>query len=351
MKKVLAMLLAGAMVLSLAACGGGNNGGGGGGNAGGGDDKPVTLIGGDTASRGAAGQLFGEAVAANLEKAGSTVTLDYHPNGDLGDDSTLLRQVQGNDLQIVVCQTAPVVNLVPEMAVFDLPMVFAPYTGDQIEAVLNGDSEFHKQLQSAYEANGFHLLGFLQNATYRLTTSKKPLNTLADFQGLVIRTMENENHVAFWTAIGASPSPLTWSETYFALQTGSRDAQENAADTIVGNNLQEVQQYLDCTNHILYANQMAISLEAWNSLSDTQKADLEKAVADALAELRPQLAQIDQDNKDLLEKDEKNPMTIVTYENSFFEEVMAVQGVKDLYAKIDGDTNGLATTLQDSLAG
>ena len=40
--------------------------------------------------------------------------------------------------------------------------------------------------------------------------------------------------MAFWTAIGAEPTPLAWSEVYFALQSGTIDAQENAADTCVG---------------------------------------------------------------------------------------------------------------------
>ena len=55
-----------------------------------------------------------------------------------------------------------------------------------------------------------HLLGFLQNATFRLTTSNRELKTLEDFKGLQIRTMENANHMEFWQAIGAQPTPLAW---------------------------------------------------------------------------------------------------------------------------------------------
>ena len=49
-----------------------------------------------------------------------------------------------------------------------------------------------------------HLLGVLQNATYRLTTANVNLETLGDFKALQIRTMENSNHMAFWTAIEPS---------------------------------------------------------------------------------------------------------------------------------------------------
>ncbi len=339
MKKLAALLLAVAMTLSLAACGGGGNA-----------DKLV-LVGVDSAGRGAAAQLFGELTASKVaEISGGAIDLDYHPNGDLGDDATLLRQTSAGWLDLAVCQTAPVVSLIPEMAVFDLPMVFAKYDGDTIDQVLNSpDSEFFQKMSAAYEEAGFHLLGFLQNATYRLTTSNKPLDKVSDFKNLVIRTMENANHVKFWQALDASPTPLAWSETYFALQTGARDAQENAADTIVGSNLQEVQKYLACTNHILYVNQMAVSKKTWDAMTPEQQEWLNQAVSEALEELRPQLLQIDQENKDKLINDPDNPMTLIEYDESFFDEVLADTEVVALYKDIDTQTNGLATVLQESL--
>ena len=255
--------------------------------------------------------------------------------------------MQSNDIQIVVCQTAPVVSFIPDMAVFDLPMVFSKYDGDTIDKVLNGsDSAFKTQIAASYEAAGFHLLGFLQNATYRLTTANVELKDLASFKALQIRTMENSNHMAFWTAIGAEPTPLAWAEVYFALQSGAIDAQENAADTCVGANLNEVQKYLACTNHILYTNQIAINKEAYESLDPAYQAALDQAVAEALAEMRPMLTDIDQTNKQALQD---KGMTMIEYENSFFDEILALDGVKALYAKIDGEINGLGTTLQQAL--
>ena len=227
-------------------------------------------------------------------------------------------------------------------------MVFSKYDGDTIDKVLNGsDSQFKTQISDAYETAGFHLLGFLQNATYRLTTANKDLKDLASFKGMQIRTMENNNHMAFWTAIGAEPTPLAFSELYFALQSGAVDAEENAADTIVGNNFNEVQKYLACTNHILYVNQICINKDAYASLDPAYQAALDQAVSEAMSEMRPQLAQIDTDNKAALEK---AGMTIIQYDNSFFDEVLNLQGVKDLYTKIDGDVGGLGTTLQNALA-
>ena len=282
MKKTLAILLALVMCFALVACGSSDTPADP--NASNVDPlyadlEPVELIGADSTGKGAAGQIFGEYVASRVaEITGGKLTIDYHPNGDLGGDADLIRQMQSNDIQIVVCQTAPIVSFIPEMAVFDLPMVFSKYDGDTIDNVLNGDNEFNTALAGAYEAADLHLLGFLQNATYRLTTAHTDLSTLESFRGLQIRTMENSNHMAFWKAIGAEPTPLPWAEVYISLQNKVIEAQENAADTCVGASLQEVQEYLACTNHILYCNQICINKEAYDSLDPAYQAALDQAV-------------------------------------------------------------------------
>ena len=361
MKKIISAVLAGSMAMSLAACGGSaassaaapaSNGGtstAAGDTSSFDDLDPVELVWADTAAKGAAVQLFGEAIAANVEEiTGGKLTLDVHSNGDLGNDADVLRQMQSGDIDMVGCQIAPMVSFIPDLALFDLPMVFSKYDGDTIDKVLNGeDSEVRQDLSASYEAADLHLLGFLQNATYRLTSANVDLETLADFKGLQIRTMENSNHMAFWTAIGAEPTPLAWGEVYFALQSGTIDAEENASDTIKGANLNEVQKYLACTNHILYCNQVCINNDKFQSLDPAYQQALQQAVNAAMDELRPQLKDIDETNKADLEK---AGMTIITYDDSFTDEVLALDGVKALYASIDESIGGLGTTLQNALA-
>ena len=356
MKKLTALFLASALSLSLAACSGGssstagNTSTGSAGASGGAYDnlEPVTLILADSAAPGAAGALFDEMVAEKAaEITGGKLTVDAYINGELGADVDLLRQMQSGDIDMVGSQIAAMVSFCPELAIFDLPMAFANVDGDKIEEVLNGDSETRAALDAAFEEANWHLLGFLQNATYRLTTANTNLQTLSDFNGLMIRTMENTNHMAFWSAIGAAPTPMAWNEVYFALQSGKIAAEENAADTIVGANLFEVQDYLACTNHILYVNQISINKDSWDSLDPAYQAALEQAVAESIEEMRVQLAEIDTQNKETLVE---NGMTLIEYDQSFFDEVLALPGVQALYDQIDADTNGLASILQRELA-
>lgn len=365
MKKLTALLLAGAMTLSLVACGGNTTSSGSSGSSAASgsapassstgssaasyeDLEPVTLILADSAAKGAAGSVFDELVAEKAaEITGGQLTIETYINGELGADTDLLRQMQNGDIDMVGSQIAALVSFAPELAIFDLPMVFATSDGDKIHEVLNGDSQTRAALDEAFEKANWHLLGFLQNATFRLTTANTNLQDLASFEGLQIRTMENTNHMAFWEAIGAEPTPMAWNEVYFALQSGNIGAEENAADTIVGANLFEVQDYLACTNHILYVNQLSINKDSWEALDPAYQTALEQAVSEAIDEMRTQLVDIDTQNKELLVE---KGMTLIEYDQSFFDEILAIPAVQDLYKSIDADTNGLASILQEELA-
>jgi len=74
---------------------------------------------------------------------------------------------------------------------------------------------------------------------------------------------------------------------------------------------------------------------------------LQQAVNEAIAQMRPQLTQLDETNKQVLEN---GGMEIVSYDSAFYEEILNLDGVKALYTKIDSDVNGLGTMLQAELA-
>lgn len=294
--------------------------------------EPVKLIGADNAGVGAAAQLYGELVTAKVaEITGGKLTIDYFPNSQLGNDQELQAQMLAGDIDLVIAQTAQTVSFVPEVAIFDLPMVFAKYDAATIDKALN-KSEFTTKINEAYKAKNMYVLHYLQGGTFRETTSNKKIASIDDFNGLKIRTMENQNHMAFWQAMGASPTPLPWSEVYVSLQQGLVDAQENATDTCVGANLQEVQDYLIMTHHILYCNQFLINASKFDSLDPLYQEALQQAVNEAAVEIEAQLTEINETNKVKLVE---GGMELVEFEASFIDEVLAkAQGV---YDKIGAD--------------
>ena len=143
MKKAIALILTLAMSLSLAACSGGGSGSGAASNppaASGGsstsgtvssgsasgayaDLEPVELSLADAAAVGAAGETFDRLFAEKVEEiTGGKLTVYLYQNGELGSDMDILSQMQDGHLDLVGSQIAAVVNFVPEMAIFDLPM-------------------------------------------------------------------------------------------------------------------------------------------------------------------------------------------------------------------------------------
>jgi tripartite ATP-independent transporter DctP family solute receptor len=294
--------------------------------------EPVTLIGADNAGVGAAAQLYGELVAEKVaEITGGKLTVDYFPNSQLGNDQELQGQMLAGDIDLVIAQTAQTVSFVPEVAIFDLPMVFAKYDAETIDYALN-QSSFYDKINEAYKAKNMYVLHYLQGGTFRETTSNKNIQSIEDFQGLSIRTMENQNHMAFWRGLGASPTPLPWPEVYVSLQQGLVQAQENATDTNVGANFQEVQDYLIMTHHILYVNQFLINAEKFDSLDPLYQDALMQAVKEAAVEIEAQLATIDEDNKNILIE---GGMELVEFDEAFVDEVLEVS--QPVYESIASD--------------
>jgi tripartite ATP-independent transporter DctP family solute receptor len=294
--------------------------------------EPVVLIGADNAGVGAAAQLYGELITEKVKEiTGGKLTIDYYPNSQLGNDQELQGQMLAGDIDFVICQTAQTVSFVPEVAIFDLPMVFAKYDAATIDYALN-KSEFTDKINEAYKAKNMYCLHFLQGGTFRETTSNKKIETIDDFKGLKIRTMENKNHMAFWQAMGAAPTPLPWPEVYISLQQGLVDAQENATDTCVGANLQEVQDYLILTHHILYCNQFLINASKFDNLDPLYQEALQQAIDEAAVEIEAQLTEIDITNRQILVD---GGMELVEFDASFIDQVL--EKAKGVYESIGKD--------------
>ena len=322
MKKYLMLALVFVLALSTVMAGGGKDSGTQSQTGGSGPYAslpPVKLIYGNGAANGAAGDLWGidfcERVAAIT---GGKLTVDYFGNSQLGVDSELQQQMLAGDIDIVSCQPAQTTSFVPEVAVFDLPMVFAKYNAKAIDKALN-DSSFTRLINDGYGKKGMTCLGFLQGGTFRETTSNREIRTLSNFSGLKIRTMDSKYHLMFWRALGANPTPLAFTELYMSLQQGVVEAQENANDTNVSSQFFEVQKYLVNTHHILYLNQFLINKSKFDSLAPEYQQAIRQAVTEATAKLAPDMQKINDDNKAIMIQ---RGMTSIEFQPSFIDEVV-----------------------------
>ena len=219
-------------------------------------------------------QIYAEKFADEVERlSDGKMKISVYPNSVLGGDRELLESCKDGDIPFVVQNTAPQVTFMKDTAVFDMPALF-----DSIDEVREhvDNPKFMKLMQQVYNDGGYELLGYADQG-FRVMSTNKPVNSFADFKGQKIRTMENSYHLAFWKALGANPTPMSFSEVYIGLQQHTIDAQENPYEVIVSNNLYEQQDYVVETNHLPHYISLIVSDEFYNNLSKDQQKIIDQA--------------------------------------------------------------------------
>ncbi len=209
----------------------------------------------------------------------------YH-NSLLGGDTEILESCQTGDIPFVVQNTAPQVSYMPALSLFDLPMVFDDL--QQLHQVLDDDA-FMEKVNEIYKDGNLRLLT-MGDQGFRVMSSNRNVQSLEDFDGIKIRTMENNYHIRFWSALGANPTPMAFAELYVGLEQNTVDAQENPYEVIVSNRFYEVQDYVVETNHLPHLLSLITNDEFYANLTKEEQQVIDEAAANAAEYAREQAA-------------------------------------------------------------
>lgn len=278
-------------------------------------------------------QLYSEKFAEEVERlSDGEMRIQVYSNGSLGGDAELLESCEVGDIPFVVQNTAPQVSYLPQLALFDLPCVYSDIA--DVQAVLD-DQNFMDKINEIYLSGGFRLLG-MADQNFRIMTSNKKVEKLSDFKGIKIRTMENAYHIAFWKALGANPTPMTFSEVYIGLSQGTIDAQENPYEVVVSSKLYEAQKYAIQTNHLPHLISLIVSEDFFQDLDEEQQAIIQEA-ADLAKDYAREQATLRAENR--IEILEENNCEIVPISDELLAEIQeASQGVyEDIRAVVNDD--------------
>ncbi len=166
----------------------------------------------------------------------------------------------------------------PLMDVTVLPYIFQDT--DHMARVIDGEvGDFIRA--RLLEDTGVHLLSF-GPALYRdFYNSVRPVETMADMEGLRIRTPNNAVMLATFEAFGANPVPLAWSETPTALQTGTVDGGDNGTSFIRDMSFYEFMPNLVILEHFVSMAPLFASSSFMDRLSDEQREQIMRAAVDA----------------------------------------------------------------------
>lgn len=272
LNQFLALSLSCAALLSLSACGSGSGGSSGGST--GTDGEVYTISWAHSSSTNDRLALATEKMAAELKEAsGGRLIIEHYPASQLGAEREILEGVSLGTIDCGVISSGIVAGFSDSIYVGSMPYLIDSYElGWEVY-----DGEFGQMLGAQTETDaGWKFLGWCDNSLRMFSNSKHEIQTPSDMVGLKIRTQENDLHMGIVNALGASATPVAFSELYTALQQGTVDGQENGIALTYSMGFNEVVKYMTYFPHIYDPYIVVMSSEKWNSLPADLQALMEE---------------------------------------------------------------------------
>ena len=222
---------------------------------------------------------------------------DYQPgyNGTLFAQGTELEAIAGGNLTMSIASAQELAQFFPEFSIFATGYVHQD-AAHQVR-VFN-DPLMDPFKQKVEDELGVKLLSVMylgrRHVNLRQTREELDVQTPADLAGVNLRMPGTDAWQFLGAALGASPTPLAFSEVYTSLSSGAIDGQDNPLPTVVDQKFYEVTKQIALTSHLVDLNYIDFSAETWNSLDADQKMTVQRAADAAAAYGR--LKQLDKEN-------------------------------------------------------
>ena len=206
-------------------------------------------------------------------KTGGKIKINSFWGGSAGNDLQATQALRAGTQEMVVTSTSPLVGIVKELGVFDLPFLFANEA--EADAVLTGPAG--EYFNAKLDAAGLVNLSYWENGFRNLTNSKRAVNKPEDFDGLKVRVMQNNIFLDTFKTLGSNAVPMAFPEVFTALETKTIDGQENPYVTIETSKFFEVQKFMSITRHAYTPFLVLYSKKLWEKLSPQEQAALREA--------------------------------------------------------------------------
>lgn len=167
------------------------------------------------------------------------ISVNFYDQGAIGTERQLLEACYMGVIEVVQVNTSVVTTIEPTYAILNLPYLFINQAHHH--RVLQGEiGQEMLDMLTNHKLQGlnFYSAGF-RNIFYKSPPDQPCANTREGFKGLKVRVMESPVMISSINAMGASATPIPFSELYQALKTGVVDGAENSAKVFVSYNYQE----------------------------------------------------------------------------------------------------------------
>jgi len=226
---------------------------------------------------------------ANAKLAGKAKVLAFG-SSQLGKDKELLKKLKLGTINFAL-PSSVMASVADEFGLFDMPYLVK----DRAHMARIEQEIVWPKLAPILEAKGYKVLAIWENGFRNITNNKRPINIPEDLQDLKLRTPKSVWRVKMFKAYGANPAPLSFSEVFVALQTGTFDGQENPLAQIASGKFQEVQKYLSMTGHVYTPAYVTVSTKYWAKLPEDVRNVLETTAKETQGFVYATAAQLEVD--------------------------------------------------------
>ena len=195
---------------------------------------------------------FAELVA---EASGGNVQIEFYPNDELtgGNTNEAVRSLTEGAVDLGAYVTGTMSLLDTRLEVSTIPWSFSSYQ-EARKIIDDTGGKYYEKILSEY---GLIYLGSTHNGMRQLTSNRNPIRTPEDLRNMKIRVLGGEVYRLFFSALGAEPIPLGWSELNIAIRQGVIEGQENGFFLMRSGRLNENQKYMTVWNY-LYENYLFV---------------------------------------------------------------------------------------------
>jgi TRAP-type C4-dicarboxylate transport system substrate-binding protein len=209
------------------------------------------------------------------EQSGGRIKLTYFPSGALGD---WMEQIEANRMgTLEIGLNAGSTSYDPRTNLMFMPYLFA--TWDEARAAIGTKGWLTPIFDDLYSQIGLKVLGIYLNAWDGMAYTKrvdKVAKVPGDYAGIKMRVPPIRIFEVYIPTLGFISTPIAYSETFTALQTGIVDAR-SACPAVEAYVMRDALSYWVATRDCFEYWFLTINKQLWDSLADEDKALLSSA--------------------------------------------------------------------------
>jgi tripartite ATP-independent transporter DctP family solute receptor len=208
------------------------------------------------------------------KKTNGQFTAHMFPTGQLGSEQETVQNCRLGTLDLSVIAINNITPFSKTVGLFTLPyMILSLQDG----FILTQGPIGHQLVENTIRDAGVRIVSWAYSGFRVLTNSKKPVKSVADLKGLVIRVPKNAIMIDTYKSWGVNPTPMAWDETFTALQQKVVDGQDNPYITNYVMKFQEVQKYTTNIRYVFSLEPLIIS----ERLFQQQPPEVQQAILSA----------------------------------------------------------------------